>query len=112
MAFFVTHHVFLKHDLLNEDEIGEGRREHQEESFPGLWRGGMTEEQYNRQWEQTERTEEGNLQELYLARPPVTLQKATVLVSGKICADCKGFVRQVESALGLKRCEAEHHLQA
>lgn len=52
-------------DLLDEDEMEEWRREHQEESFSRLLRGGiMTEEQYNRQWEPPERKKEGNLQEL------------------------------------------------
>ena len=101
VAFFVAYHVFLKDELLNEDEFEEEKSKYEEENIPLLLRGDITEEQHNRWWEQMERKEERNLKELYLVRPPVTLQEATILVSRVVCADCETFVRQVESALGL-----------
>lgn len=50
--------------------------------------------------------EEGrNVKELYVARLPITLKKATMLASGVICCDYDAFVPQGESALGLSTQE-------
>lgn len=45
--------------------------------------------------------DDDSLRTLYLAQPPVSLQKATILVSTAVCNDCDDFARKVESALGL-----------
>lgn len=46
-----------------------------------------------------------SLQELYLAQPPVSLRKATISVSRKMCLDCEKFVATVEARLNLRiRC--------
>ena len=101
VAFFVAYHVFLKDELLNEDEIEEEKSKYEDENILRPLRGDITQEQHNRWREQMERKEERNLKELYLVRPPVTLQEATILVSRVVCADCETFVRQVELVLGL-----------
>lgn len=45
------------------------------------------------------------LQGLSLAQPPVSLRKATILVSRKMCSDCEKFVAAVEARLKLRiRC--------
>ena len=76
VAFFVAHHVFLKDEVLEEDEIEEEKSGYMEENFPRLLREEITEEQYNRWWEQMELKEEKILNQLYTARPPISLQES------------------------------------
>lgn len=57
------------------------------------------------QYEIDSRTITAFLQGLYLAQPPVSLRKATILVSRKMCLDCEKFVAAVEARLNLRiRC--------
>lgn len=41
------------------------------------------------------------LHDLFLARPPIGLRAATILVSSDVCFDCVNFGMKVEVALGL-----------
>lgn len=42
-----------------------------------------------------------DLRDLYLARPPVEMRRATILVSSTVCDNCRDFVKKVEMSYGL-----------
>lgn len=94
VAHIIAHHAFLENEILSEKEIENHKRNYEKETANRLLRGEISDD--NSWWEQMEQTEQRNLRNLYLARPPVSLREATILVSTAVCEDCEEFVRKVE----------------
>jgi hypothetical protein len=79
VAYFLSKHVFLADETAVEEEVD-------------LW-------DYEGNWRR-----KTNLRDLFLARPPASLQRATILVSTKICPSCIRFIEKVEEFFRLSFC--------
>lgn len=93
IAYFLSKHVFL------EDEIPEDDLETTVRNLDALFLAEAPGETTEVDLEAPERGR--YLRDLYLARPPVELRSATILVSSKVCENCRDFVKKVEMSYGL-----------
>ena len=82
VAYFLRKHVFLR------DEIGE---DDGETTVMALYALVLAEALGDNAADGPQATG-GNLRDLHTARPPVSLQRATILVSSEVCVDCRAFV--------------------